>query len=50
MELYQDKLYEIDGIKFLNIEDLPVNDILILNERKIINLSKEVKEGLEELN
>lgn len=50
MELYFDKLYDIDGIKFLNIEDLPVNDILILNERNLIKLPQDVKEGLEELN
>lgn len=50
MELYLDKLYDIDGVKYLNIEDLPVNDILILNERNLIKLPQDVKEGLEELN
>jgi len=50
MELYFDKLYDLDGVKYLNIEDLLVNDMLILNERNLIKLPQDVKEGLEELN
>lgn len=50
VDLYSDKIVYQDGKRLLFVEDFPVNDILILNERGIIKISDNAREGLEEIN
>ena len=50
IDLYKDKIVMKDKKWLLYVEDFPVNDILILNERGIIKISDQAREGLEEIN